>query len=328
MIKPDSQIRQKWADARMAGDFDLAEKIMAYEKRLAARDGSHIDQQIKEKAPDLGFRPNDARNVVEFKRYSQDTIVTTSIKGSTLKNEGGGIRGKITEWSDASRKRLKLHLRNVATGKDGYCLMLTLTYPTVDTDGEKVKKHLQRIRQWLQYHGVKNGCWFLEFQRRGAPHFHAYISASDRINSKMIAAAWCKIINEPLGSDCFRVHAGIAKGSRPCLEPIKKPHAISYYATKYATKSDQKEVPPDYQNVGRFWGVWGDLRPVIEHFWGHGVDSVMSARVLMLNWRLDWKGGTVNGVSDADCKLRWSGTLWGGSGRLDEFLSDAGWCPF
>jgi hypothetical protein len=26
---------------------------------------------------------------------------------------------------------------------------------------------------------------------------------------------------------------------------------------KYAAKIEQKDVPPEFQNVGRFWGTWG-----------------------------------------------------------------------
>jgi hypothetical protein len=29
------------------------------------------------------------------------------------------------------------------------------------------------------------------------------------------------------------------------------------YASKYAAKAEQKEVPENYENVGRFWGVTG-----------------------------------------------------------------------
>lgn len=29
------------------------------------------------------------------------------------------------------------------------------------------------------------------------------------------------------------------------------------YATKYAAKIEQKQVPDSFRDVGRFWGVWG-----------------------------------------------------------------------
>jgi hypothetical protein len=219
---------------------------------------------------------------------------------------------------------MKLFFRNVP---EGYNQFLTLTYHNnYPTDGRVTKEHLHRMVKWLKRNGVTAGAWFLEFQKRGAPHYHAIIKGSPSVTALRVAAAWARIIGEPLNSDCFRWHAGKLR-NKPCLEWIRKPHAISSYVTKYATKSDQKEVPEDYQNVGRFWGYWGDLKPVVTYFWGHGSYSVDSARALLREWRIWWKTQNNVRLKNKDLRLRYAGTLWGGTEHLSGLIDSIGWTP-
>jgi hypothetical protein len=87
--------------------------------------------------------------------------------------------------------------------------------------------------------------WFLEFQKRGAPHFH--FLATDWLPKQFIALAWSRISGADLRA-CSRV------------EGLRHPEAAGAYAAKYACKKDQKTVPPEYQDVGRFWGLAGAAR--------------------------------------------------------------------
>jgi hypothetical protein len=89
----------------------------------------------------------------------------------TSPKRGGGVRGEISEFSKAPARRLLLAARNF----DGLRVMITLTYPSeFPADGRIVKDHWKRMRQWLTRNGVSSGLWFLEFQERGAPHFHIF----------------------------------------------------------------------------------------------------------------------------------------------------------
>ena len=275
-----------------------------------------------ERRREATFQP---RNIVEFKVMKQDVIITTGTKGCSLANHGGGgKRGVITGLSKGAKERMKLFFRNVP---EGYNQFLTLTYhKNYPQDGRVAKEHLHRMVKWLKRNGVTAGAWFLEFQKRGAPHYHAIIKGSPSVTALRVAAAWARIIGEPLNSDCFRWHAGKLR-NKPCLEWIRKPHAISSYVTKYATKSDQKEVPADYQNVGRFWGCWGDLKPVVTYFWGHGSHSVDSARSLLREWRIWWKTQNNVRLKNSDLKLRYAGTLWGGTEHLSGLIDSIGWTP-
>ena len=42
-------------------------------------------------------------------------------------------------------------------------------------------------------------------------------------------------------------------------EPINEEDGAKKYVTKYATKTEQKTVPPNFKMVGRFWGCSRDI---------------------------------------------------------------------
>jgi len=159
----------------------------------------------------------------------------------------GGKRKAITGMSRKSMSALKETARNVT----GLSAMLTLTYPAeFPCNGKIVKNHLALIRKWLTYRGI-GAFWFLEFQRRGAPHFHLFTTAT--VEKQDLSEAWYKIVGS---GDEKHLRAGTK------VELIRKPHAIASYAAKYASKAEQKEVPEGYEEVGRFWGNFGGVKVV------------------------------------------------------------------
>jgi hypothetical protein len=164
-----------------------------------------------------------------------------------------GLRGKITKLSNASRSRLISAARN----RIRFHGMVTLTYPDASYsldgcdfmgDGRMVKEHLRRFRQWLTYRDIA-GLWFLEFQKRGAPHYHFFLSRplSDQ-EAKKARAYWFKLVGSGNPDHLIR-------GCKS--ETLRKPYAAGMYAAKYSSKHEQKEVPEAYQEVGRFWGTFG-----------------------------------------------------------------------
>lgn len=158
---------------------------------------------------------------------------------------------KVFSWS--SRKRLAF----VASNTDVvFTSMLTLTYPRVfPQDGKIVKRNLNVFlvalrRRWpvVQY------LWFLEFQRRGAPHIHIVIRGV-RVNrdaQQWVSSTWYRVCGteDPLH---------LAAGTR--LERVRSPNGARNYCVKYALKMEQKDVPEAYRNVGRFWGCSRTVRP-------------------------------------------------------------------
>lgn len=267
----------------------------------------------------------------EVVEYGQDVIVKTRC-ADHYRHKLQQKRGKIRVLSRASRKRFKLHLRNIREGSLN--LFVTLTYGAdYPTDGQIVKKHLKYMRDWLKRKGVKMGVWFLEFQKRGAPHFHFFVESASYINSSVVAKAWAKIVSAYIKDDLalekfLAVHTGNVKNGRPCVELVKKPHALSYYGTKYATKSHQKEVPEDYQNVGRFWGYWGDAKPMVKVSVYRGLNPAMTLRALLISWRCRWRIETAGFLAEEDLKERNSGTMWGGGSVFGEMMLEHEFVPF
>lgn len=210
-------------------------------------------------------------------------------------------RGRIKEFSAKSRLGLQLlaaDLQEVVCKPD---MMLTLTYPaewrSVTTDwacrceasegcsdvpcvcdfvpsGKVCKRHLdlfqKRLTRTLKLSGVSEwgALWFLEFQKRGAPHFHMMlfgVGLADIVLSELrswVSSAWADIVGHTDPTE-FAKH--LKAGTR--TERCKKPHFG--YALKYAAKLEQKDVPPEFADIGRFWGCWNSplKSPVLRSFY-------------------------------------------------------------
>lgn len=179
-------------------------------------------------------------------------IITDCFKGVPRQFDGT-TRGSISGLSPGSAGRMRRYLRECLPE---YTIMLTLTYPGFyPSNGETVKNHLKRFLQECKRYVARNGgdverfsaFWFLEFQSRGAPHFHIFLT--DQLPKEWVALTWYYIVDS---EDERHLRAGTR------IETIRAGKSgIMAYASKYAAKHEQKEVPPDYERVGRFWGVTG-----------------------------------------------------------------------
>jgi hypothetical protein len=181
----------------------------------------------------------------------RDIRIRRSFKAPSVSTQieyHGAVRNPVSKFTPSSKRRLLFTARNFP----GLEIMLTLTYPAdFPMNGRTVKNHWRRFRQWMIRNGATTGLWVLEFQRRGAPHFHIFIrEALDRL---AVSRAWYRIVgsNDP---------KHLAAGTR--IEEFRKPAAIGSYVMKYAAKMEQKEVPAGYASVGRFWATWGNPKLV------------------------------------------------------------------
>lgn len=188
----------------------------------------------------------------------------------------GGPRGKITCLSYQSRQRLAWTAANSGVPLRS---MLTVTYPAEwPGDGKEVKRHLRVLLQWLRRRegGAESYLWFLEFQARGAPHFHILTGAE-------IPQPWVALgrrgraepaqVNRVWQTDASEAWYGIVGSQDPkhlragtCWEALRCADAAGRYVAKETYKVRQKEVPERYQNVGRFWGASKDMAPVLQAF--------------------------------------------------------------
>lgn len=158
-------------------------------------------------------------------------------------------RGRIAEFSDASRKRMQWSLRECCYGWS-IKAFVTVTYPAeFPTDGSEFKRHFKRLLDALQYRrkGIRL-FWFLEFQKRGAPHLHVYSSRT--IDHRVLQQLW-----DTASDNC----GGYIHVNKPAASLTRKPWQ---YALKYSSKLEQKTVPEFITNVGRFWG-WRNRPPAI-----------------------------------------------------------------
>lgn len=167
-------------------------------------------------------------------------------------------RGRVEGFTDSSAKRMRRYLRSCVAN---YRTMITLTYPSVfSLDGAVCKEHLRRFLQELKREAERRGYgagfsafWFIEFQDRGAPHFHIFSTWAPH-DSKLGRMSWLKRTwFRIVGSDDDR---HLYAGTREEYLQNGRDGSIAY-ATKYAQKQEQKIVPEAFQNVGRFWGVMG-----------------------------------------------------------------------
>jgi len=114
-------------------------------------------------------------------------------------------------------------------------------------DGRLVKSHLNAFLQYLRRRNIKY-LWVLEFQQRGAAHFH--ILVSDYINKNELSNEWYNVVSS---GDEKHLQAGTQ------IQAIKSEKHLFSYLYSYINKLHQKLVPSEFQSVGRFWGASRNL---------------------------------------------------------------------
>jgi hypothetical protein len=171
----------------------------------------------------------------------RDAIVKITNPLTNLKT-GGGKRDSIKQFSRASQLRLLYKVRNMAHMN----FMCTLTYHNdFPLTGKSCKYHWKLLKQKiLRKYPDSFGLWFFEFQMRGAPHFHFFTNAN--IDNNWLRSEWQKITG-----DSTILCVDVKRCTR-------ETGAASYAAKIYSAKSEQKHVPENFHDVGRFWGVFGD----------------------------------------------------------------------
>ena len=152
--------------------------------------------------------------------------------------------------SDDSLRRLAF----VANNADcEFPSMITLTYPSeFPCSGVEVKRHLNHFLLCLKRHlGKVLYLWFLEFQKRGAPHFHILLSVGlpedrwDRgLEYAWLSNTWYRVVGS---GDEKHLQAGTR------WEDLREVEGGRHYVVKYASKTYQKQVPGGFRDVGRFW---------------------------------------------------------------------------
>lgn len=168
----------------------------------------------------------------------------------------------------------------VQTCSTDFKSMITLTYPqeilpmlqNAEYTGKQSKQALHTVLVWLKRRFKASYLWFAEFTKQGIIHYHI-LTTVDAITPKArfdLASVWVgQVMHKP---DCWKyhhfseIHAIQTKMAKVILhrkswQLEKIPGGMRRYATKYAAKPYQKQVPIWYQDMGRFWGHSSDVSP-------------------------------------------------------------------
>lgn len=166
----------------------------------------------------------------------------------------GGARSSVDSFSEASKRRLR---RVASEAGDQLVSQFCLTYQHSDPDGERVKRHLNAWLTWLRRRvsGIKY-LWVLEFQKRGVPHLHVFLSIPVCTESTLhaeMAMKWHLITCEG-----DKAHLKFHQNAKNW---IGWSMGSGSYVCKYLDKENQKHVPDYFGWVGRFWGSSRSLMP-------------------------------------------------------------------
>lgn len=207
----------------------------------------------------------------------------------------------ISEFSEKSRKRLMKRFKRMRKGELDLPFFVTLTYQKNQRDTVEAKKHLntflQRFRRLdresYKVLNPKTGrmntkyrrlndfkyCWKMEFQERGAVHFHIMFFppknlAPGRWNLNdekrlewlrmKVSTAWNEIIGkaddfEPVRSKNGKIFGNMSLYSGTQVAPVHSWEMATGYLYEYFKKEMKKDSEQFFENgerlqTGRFWG--------------------------------------------------------------------------
>ena len=159
----------------------------------------------------------------------------------------GHKRGKVTEFSDRSRRRLALLLHRLSPA---WGVFITLTVADASLSPQQVKSSaLRRVIDWLMGLGFEAVVWKQEFQKRGAVHYHLLALCWKRrppwVKKGELAAKWGLGFVDVSFIDKGRLVTYVTKY-------VRKPVVDSTHT--HTNISDDGDVG---SSPGRFWGVRG-----------------------------------------------------------------------
>jgi len=220
---------------------------------------------------------------------------------SKITYDEGRNRGKIGEFSYKSRQRMMRKQAMIDQRAAGLPVFLTLTYPEEwagDAKEWKIQLHHFKVCMVQRFKDVW-GLWKMEFQKRGAPHFHLMLWGLPKIEGtehvrkgklcwrvlpglsrpedltvfNWLNETWYRIVGS---EDEKHLAAGIN------LEPVQSWRGVTSYVSKYLGKTAGGEFVP-VEHTGRFWGViQGHKWPVTKMVLEIGEEAFMRYRRVIL----------------------------------------------
>jgi hypothetical protein len=148
---------------------------------------------------------------------------------------------------------MRMQLARVDQKQCGRAVFGAMTYPLEFPYSDEVfKSHLDSFgKRFLRAYPDAGFFWKLEFQKRGAPHFHiiAFRVAANpnelRVFQQWLARSWFDVV---ASGDRKHLAAGTS------AELLRSQFAMMRYCGGYVSKDDQTLVG---RTVGRYWGIVG-----------------------------------------------------------------------
>lgn len=163
---------------------------------------------------------------------------------------GGGVRGRITSFSAASRRRLRqVILSHISPRAIGERRLLWITLTARDLYSASVAKSafravLERLRRVFPRGGF-GLIWRLEYQRRGAAHLHLLLEAKDTATglsvSREIVVWWMRCLRDV--------------GVSPAAQLVKFVTTSAGLSLYVSDMSKVEQSDPGADSPGRWWGV-------------------------------------------------------------------------
>ncbi len=224
-----------------------------------------------------------AITVAEWESVIKDALAEAEGEDAPKATKSAGARREITGWSRKSRANMCKCFAQldyspiVSTGR--IPAMVTLTYPgdwvTVAPCGKAAKRHLDNWagRYRTEWGEAARYIWKLEFQARGAPHFHLWLAPPTHSGKaglpfrKWLSKTWADVVDHPdpaerANHECAGTAVDVLAGLR-----ASDPKRLAIYFTKHSSPNSQGAK--EYQHVvpqawrapgkgpGRFWGKSG-----------------------------------------------------------------------
>lgn len=165
------------------------------------------------------------------------------------KRRGGGKKGEIIGFSKRSRCELFKLLHSITFKTMTF---VTLTYPMkYPGDSKEYKANLKEWRRRLErIYGNMKAVWRLEFQKRGAPHFHIMYFDVPFLDIKKISAIWYDIVGS---RDEKHLKCGVDLKK---VVNSSEQRIIASYMSKYVAKMPDGSENGADNKCGRWWGKW------------------------------------------------------------------------
>jgi len=175
-----------------------------------------------------------------------------------------GVRGVVAGFSQASRRRMLAKLSGLdwATGA---IYLTTLTYHDDWGDWTAWKTDLRTWqKRLLRAYGplLAGAIWRLEFQKRGAPHFHLALFWGERAPDLARFRQWVSKSWNEVAARGDLAHLAAGTQVIPARNTSgSQMQRLMMYLGKYLCKTGRlvDAETGEIMQTGRIWGIWGRL---------------------------------------------------------------------